>query len=332
MWRTSLPPDYFVNVGEMSSIGEMFVDLPPGVERRDINARPINALERMVTKPKVARYRAAVSAVVTANGRPIISHLPRVSAAVGLAGSLLRSRSPHMAFSFNFTRLPTGVTRRYMQRVFAGIEQFCVFSEFERGLYADYFRLPADRFRRLLWTQDVPPVAVTAGPFAVNSYVCAIGGEGRDYAALIEAARRLPQVPFVIVGRSYTVLADPPRNVTFFADLPLGQTWRLAADSSCLVVPLLSSTTCCGHITLVSGKLLGLPVISTRSEATAEYTQNVALCEPGSAADLAQLIEMHHLNAVSLKASARERAPLERERHSRDHWRNAVAEFLLESR
>ena len=46
--------------------------------------------------------------------------------------------------------------------------------------------------------------------------------------------------------------------MTLLTNVPLAMTWRIALDSSCLIVPLKSRTTCCGHITLVAGELLGI--------------------------------------------------------------------------
>ncbi len=51
-----------------------------------------------------------------------------------------------------------------------------------------------------------------------------------------------------------------------------------------MLVPLKTRETCCGHITLVSTKLLGLPMITTRAYATREYVEGreaVLECEPG---------------------------------------------------
>ena len=214
-------------------------------------------------------------------GMPIISHLPRMTAAVSTFELLMRTRAPHLAFSFNFTELPEGVARSYLARAFRSVDEFFVFSEYERGLYSDHFSLPRDRLTRLIWTQDVPLAADEPSPFEINSYVSAIGGEGRDYVTLIAAAERLPHIEFVIVARPYNRIPSLPINVRLLQNVPLASTWRIAAESACLVVPLRDRTTCCGHITIVSGELLGLPVISTASEATREYTEDVALCEPG---------------------------------------------------
>lgn len=319
---------WVVNVSELTPPGAKFIDMPPSVGRLDFSALPQNGLERLVQKPRISRYRAALEAVVAAKGMPIISHLPRMTAAVSTFEFLARSRSPHLAFSFNFTNLPQGAARRYLTHAFRSVDEFFVFSEYERGLYSDYFELPEDRLTRLIWTQDVPVAADEASPFAPNSYVSAIGGEGRDYATLIAAAERLPDIEFVIVARPYNRLPELPDNVRLLHNVPLASTWRIAVESACLVVPLRDRMTCCGHITIVSGELLGIPVISTISEATREYTEDVALFDPGDVEALTRLIRRHVDIAPELKAQAAQRVPSKIAKYDRSHWQIAVQRSL----
>jgi hypothetical protein len=215
-----------------------------------------------------------------------------------------------------------------MARVFGRVDEFFVFSEYERGLYSRHFSLPEERFTRLVWTQDPPVPAAPTSAFAANSYVCAIGGEGRDYETLIAAAVMLPDVRFVVVARPYNRMPEMPANVRLMTNVPLDLTWRIAAESSCLVVPLKTRTTCCGHITLVSGELLGIPVISTFSEATREYTEDIALCEPGDAETLSHMILDHHSRADLHKAAAAQRIPAKRAKYDRSHWEAAVQSSL----
>lgn len=77
-----------------------------------------------------------------------------------------------------------------------------------------------------------------------------------------------------------------PDNVMVLINIPLAQTWRIAQDSLGVLVPLLSRETCCGQITLVSAKLLGLPLVKILAHATREYVQGrtaVLACELGDA-------------------------------------------------
>lgn len=319
-----IAPRRVVNVSELTEVGAKFVELPDGLPRCDFSAMPRNMIERMVRRPRLSRYRAAAEAVLAASGNPIISHLPRMTAAVSSLQTLMRRTSPHLAFSFNFTELPQGLSRRYLAAAFKSVDEFFVFSAFEKQLYAEFFALPADRFTRLIWTQDVPMISDEPSPFALDSYVTAVGGEGRDYTTLVRAAEILPDIQFVIVARPYNQLRHLPSNVRFMTNVPLSTTWRIAAESSCLIVPLIDRSTCCGHITLVSAELLGIPVVSTYSEATREYTEDVALCEPGDAEALARLIRVQHDDVGAQKAAAASRILSKRAKYDRAHWDQAV--------
>ena len=74
-----------------------------------------------------------------------------------------------------------------MRYAFTKVKQFTVHSSMERDLYGDYFHIPKERIRLRLWSIGVP--GAPDFPLQVGRYVSAIGGNGRDYRTLIEAAR-----------------------------------------------------------------------------------------------------------------------------------------------
>src|SRR5690606_18561867 len=237
---------------------------------------PQNLIERVVRRPRLSRYRAALAAARDARDcDAIISHLPRMSAAVADAGRGLRSRAAHLAFSFNFTELPSGRTRARLSSSLSYVDQFCVYTRFEAGLYADALKLDAARFEPVTWTQDIPPVGHLPPDLTFHRpYVVAVGGEGRDFATLMEAARATPTLQYVVIARPTAALAHPPANVRVIFNVPLATCWGIASRALALLVPLRDAETCCGHITLVSGRLLGLPILTTASSGTDEYTQD----------------------------------------------------------
>ena len=53
----------FVNAFELNEKGAQFVDLGPDYGRIDVTALPQNAIERLLTRPKTSRIRAAIEAV-----------------------------------------------------------------------------------------------------------------------------------------------------------------------------------------------------------------------------------------------------------------------------
>ena len=86
----------------------------PALTWRVFSGRPMNALERRVTRPALSRYRACLAAVWAARGRRspvLVSHLPNVSLATAGFARRLAPRVPHVAFAFNYTQVPEGRRR-----------------------------------------------------------------------------------------------------------------------------------------------------------------------------------------------------------------------------
>lgn len=318
-----------LNVSELGPPGAKFVDFPDGFDRIDFSGLPNSWLEQVITRPRLSRYRAAFAAASRSAGAYVISHLPRMTAAVADGLAVYRSRPPHLAFSFNFTELPTGIDLWRFRRSLRAVDRFCVFSSFESEAYSDLFHIDPARFRRLLWAQDPPAVSAESIPGLPPMYVSAVGGEGRDYKTLMRAASLLRDVPFVIVARPYNDFGSVPSNVRLLHNLSADLTWRIARDSLCLVVPLKDRTTACGHITLVSGHLLGIPMISSHSEATREYTDQVSMYEPGDVPGLAELIRRHVDAADTLRQRARSRISEQIRNFSRAAWQAEISDFLL---
>ena len=318
-----------VNVAEFDGSVASFVPFPPGTAVTEISAQPANAIEHAITRPKLSRFRAGAQAVLaSADGRPIVSHMPRVSLMVARQKRLWGKRSPHLAFTFNFTDLPHGWGYRKTWRPLEDVSRFAVFSAFERELYSEHFKLPKERFERLLWAQNPPQVAARNDFAKLGTYISAVGGEGRDHTTLMRAAAALPHIPFIVVCRPHNPLPEIPSNVTVRTNLDGPTTWRIVKDSAASVVPLRSADTCCGHITIVGSELLGVPVIATRSAATAEYTEDTLLCEPGDHRALAELVEEGFKSSELLRQRFVAAIPSKIRKYDRDAWRRSIAAFL----
>ena len=76
---------------------------------------PRNWLERKITRPALASWRACWQSIRSADSGHaalVISHDARVTARVAIAARLQRVRIPHVAWGFNFTTLPRGAQRK----------------------------------------------------------------------------------------------------------------------------------------------------------------------------------------------------------------------------
>jgi len=321
-----------VNVPDVSSADDPFVDLP-AFEWVRLSGLPANVIERKIRRPRLSRYRAAWAAAGAATGdAAVISHLPLMTAAVERALGLRGRTPPHLAFSFNFTKLPEGGKRQSLAKAFARVARFAVYSGYERQLYARHFDLDPARIQPVVWTQDAPELAADF-PHMDGPYVCAIGGEGRDFPTLLSALARLPKgIGAVVIARPHNLEGlTIPANVRVLANLPPPRTWALAAGSLGVLVPLLSRETCCGQVTLVSAKLLGLPMVTSVSEATGEYVDGreaILQTEAGDVDALVGAIERLADEREVLKAAAVAAVPRERALHDRSIWADYVARFL----
>lgn len=286
-----------VNVAELAAPGWRFVadeiDLPD-VDWRFHSAAPRNLLERIVRKPRISRYRAAFGAARDARGATaVLSHMPIMTAAVARAMRRSGAKARHLAVSFNFTDLPHGPRLRLVKDALRDVDRFIVYSTAEKHLYAQLFDINPDRLDFMHWPMATPEISNGPPPIA-DPYICAVGGEARDYRTLVDAMRALPDVPLVIVTRPGRIdEATLPANVRLLHNLPVREFWNVVRHSTLSVVPLRDGETNCGHITLVGSMLLGRPIVVTRSAGIADYVKDGetgVMCEPANADAMAAAI------------------------------------------
>jgi glycosyltransferase involved in cell wall biosynthesis len=261
------------------------------------HAVPANLLERRVTRPNLASTRGAWQAVRAAGrggARLLFTHEPRGAARCAIFARLAGVRVPQIAWSFNFSTLPRGAKRRVMAAAFADVARFVVYSGMERTLYSEAFGIPHEKINVLLWGVGPPSLSRPEAPIETGDYVCAVGGNARDYPTLMAAMARLPDIPLIAVMRPENAAGlNIPPNVRLRVDRPLGETNNIIKFSRFMVLPLAGSEVPCGHVTLVSAMHLGKAFIITNSSAVRDYVQdevNALTCEAGNPAALAERI------------------------------------------
>jgi glycosyltransferase involved in cell wall biosynthesis len=221
----------------------------------------------------------------------LITHDPKMTARCALFARLQGVHTPHVAWSFNFSTLPTGFKRFLMTRAFTTVDRFVVYSTMEKMLYSDYFSIAEHKIDVELWGGGQPVVASAENPIISGDYICAIGGNSRDYATLMMAMAQLPDIPLVAVMRPSNVegLTVPP-NVIVKLNAPLEETNNILKFGKFMVLPLNGKSIPCGHVTLVIAMHLGKAIIVTDSTGVADYVrdgENAILCKANSVSDLA---------------------------------------------
>lgn len=183
---------------------------------------------------------------------------------------LLNLRAKHIAFAFNFVNLPTGIRRKLMMFAFQNVDKFVVSTKAEESVYSDYFKLDKDKLDFLPWSMD-KPVFDPETPLVSGDYVCAVGGEGRDYKTLVEAFKQL-DFKLVIVARPQNLLGlDLPENIQVFTNVSNANFWNIINFSRFVAVPLENENINNGHISLVGSLSLAKPIVTTLATGTQDY-------------------------------------------------------------
>lgn len=253
---------------------------------------PVRFWERLVITERLSRIRAcwqAARAFRRGEADIIVAHGPLYAFWVAFFLPKKRQRGTFLAFSFNFTELPKDRMLRFMRRHFQKIDRFTTYSALEVDLYAQTFDIAKEKIDMIHWGVS-PPAPSALGPFVKGKYIAAIGGEGRDYSTLFEAARDMPDYRFVVVAREHNLLnLEIPKNVTCFKNLPLPETMNILLNATIAVVPLKTSRTPCGHVTIVAGMYLAKAQVVSYSEGIVDYIEDGKTglhARAGDAADL----------------------------------------------
>ncbi len=269
----------------------------PSVEWTHLCADACGRFLDGLAMPRLSRYWTALKGVWQARHADLlVSHGTEMAAAVALFQRFLGGSAVHIAWSFNLPHPErmTGLRRAYYHFALAHVDRLVMFSTLETRLYPKLLNLPAERFEMVRWTASEPEYDRTAPAPIEGDYIAAIGGEGRDYATLFEAMRRLPDLRLLVVASPASVEGlTPPENVDLRINVPIQETYLLAAHSSFMVLPLLTRETPCGHGSLVSQFALGKATIVTDSEGMTDYIrpgENALVCPPEDAEALAAAI------------------------------------------
>jgi len=213
----------------------------------------------------------------------LFTHDPRISFWCALFAKMIGIKVEHIAYSFNFPSLPQGFKYRWMKTVYKSITQFVVYSNIEKQLYHEYFDIPLERFDVCLWSVKKPHIQ-PKNPLESQDYICAIGGNARDYQTLMCAMQQLPHIQLILVARPHNLknLLVPP-NVKILVDIPNAQAMNILQYSRFMVLPLNGTAVPCGHVTLVAAMHLAKAFIVTNSTGVSDYAlhyHNGIRCEP----------------------------------------------------
>jgi glycosyltransferase involved in cell wall biosynthesis len=205
----------------------------------------------------------------------LVSHGPRMTMYGSVAMGAAFKHRRHLAYSFNFTELPSGTARRVMAASFRSVDRFVCFSTMERHLYARHFDLDIARIDMIHWAAEPARFDPLEAAAIAGDYICALGSQGRDYATLLRAMQRLPAIKLVLVATPESIggISLPP-NVELRCNVPLREAMNILRHSRFSVVPLRDDEVPCGHVTIVAAMHSGKATIVSDSAGVADYIQD----------------------------------------------------------
>jgi len=223
---------------------------------------------------RIGTLAAAMRAAWAARrGALVVSLGPGVGSALEIARRLLRVRTPHVTYFLNFTDLPRGASLARFSLTYRTIDHLVVSATAERQIYAEHFGLDPRRIDVVLWGVNAPECADTLQDGA--PYVCAVGGNARDYALLMKVAAARPHMRFVIVVRPQNLAGlDVPPNVEVRSNIPFPEAMAVVKGSRAMALPLATTETPCGHVTIVAAQYLGTPIVITDSKGVDDYIKH----------------------------------------------------------
>lgn len=235
----------------------------------------------------------------------LVSHGPRPAYYCSNFAKKIASDTPHLAYSFNFTNLPTGFQRKAMAKAFKHPTRFVTFSTDERQLYADYFDMPIELIDMQYWSINAPTIDIKSQPVESGDYICALGSQARDYKTLLLAMKKLKHIKLVVVATEENLKdLEVPENVTVYSNIPYDKAMNILTHSQFMVLPLRDSVVPCGHGSIVAAMFYKKAIIITDSSGVYDYIKNEEtglFYEALNADDLAQKIAYMWEDPVKLK-------------------------------
>jgi len=138
-----------------------------------------------------------------------------------------------------------------------------VFTATEKKQLQDLFRVPPERVRTLQYGQSPSPFLEEMREKAIDrGYIFSGGTSHRDYPLLFDAARRLPEIAFVIACTRNDVKGlEVPANVTVNHDCFGRDFERLIAESRAVTLPLRPGPLSSGHLVLFKAMQAAKPLV-----------------------------------------------------------------------
>ena len=195
---------------------------------------------------------------------------------LGLLAILFGAKARMVVVGLNLSRRPFKFGFRPLQnvvdRAFGRYDAIVVHSTPEIAGFVDLHRLDPSRFKVIPWGFDLPAFDRATITDLPPRYVCVIGRNNRDFAT-VAAGLKGTAVAGVFVGAGPSLASDDP-DIRCFESLPFEDCLKILSGALANVILVNDSTRGAGHITAVSGMLLGKPHIFSNVTTLSEYLKD----------------------------------------------------------
>jgi len=259
------------------------VDLPPlrsGVEpyftqfsfSRDAEKKFFLQLQRLWMLLKLARHSQVMILDSTSGpGQPdllaciLIRFLPKKPIVV-MTGDMWNKGS---TFKYYFQKMELSLAD-------VSIQRYVVQSLGEQEIFAQLWGVSPDKVRHCLYNFTFTDEEVNASEIATKGYIFAGGNPHRDYVSLLETARLLPNLQFIIATRVLDKYDDIPSNVKI-VQVSHQEFIRLMREADAVVTPIRSGLTrAAGQQTYLNAMRMGkISIVNGKSVfGVTDYIQN----------------------------------------------------------
>jgi len=182
-----------------------------------------------------------------------------------------RRRTKHMLLEFWLNETPgvVGQLRTSVRRFAArSIHTIVCSSSAERARYAEELRIPLERIRFIPFHVNEAPCHLQTSE---QDYILSAGRSGRDYAVLLDAARRLAVSVVIVSDRPSLDGLEIPANVRVLYDVEYRVYLDLLASCRVVVVPLQDRRRSSGQVAILDAMGCGKPVLVSRTPGSIDY-------------------------------------------------------------
>lgn len=267
-WRVLTPftftPEASWIPAEIASTCHSFV-MVPATYRHD-GSRPTT------TGPQWLSYlRHVARARLGYRGEGYITCFPQLAVCAGLLKRLTGSRAPLVAWCFNLSRTFDGLRGALARFCLRSVDVFVVHSRKEIATYAQWLRIPRERFVFVPLSIELRSGSVKR---PAEPFLLAMGSANRDYATLIEAVRPLGVRTIVVAGQHAVDSLHIPDCVELRSGLSRQECHSLAETAAISVVPIADATAASGQSTALEAMMFATCLIATRCAGLEDYVED----------------------------------------------------------